>query len=197
MLAGPTRAISARLGALDKRVFLKIDIEGAEWDAFSDVPDHLWSNVQGLAIEFHDLHRRATHSRVVALVRKLNEHFVLYHVNGNNYQGSVRLFPGKRIPIALEASDIRREPRQILCALTADGSIGAGQAELPGRAGALLSLLVICAVSGGRRRKPEFNRFDFVGCHAEGDDSLRPFCVSRELKPFAATFGISKRVQTE
>jgi hypothetical protein len=99
----------ARVGALAKRVFLKIDIEGAEWDAFADVPDELWGNVQGVVIELHDLHLRENHPRMLTFLRKLNQHFTLYHVNGNNFQGTIRLFPDKRIPKVLEACYIKTE----------------------------------------------------------------------------------------
>ena len=96
-----------RIGALEKRIFLKVDIEGAEWSALSDIPDRLWNNVQGIAIEFHDLDNRKNHASILTLALKLNQHFTLYHVNGNNYQGTVRLFPGRRIPVVLEACYIR------------------------------------------------------------------------------------------
>lgn len=104
---GSYRGHLAQIGALGKRIFLKIDIEGAEWDAFADVPDELWRNVQGVAIELHDLHRRENHPRMLAFLRTLNRHLTLYHVNGNNFQGMIRLFPGRRIPMVLEACYIK------------------------------------------------------------------------------------------
>lgn len=65
----------------DKKIFVKMDIEGAEYDAFDDI---LWhqSNVTGIVLEIH--FKDSNIERAINLLSKLRQNFVLLHVHGNN-----------------------------------------------------------------------------------------------------------------
>lgn len=63
-------------------VFLKMDIEGSEYEVIPHIVKH-HERLNGLAIEFHDLHSAPeTFSRGID---QLSEHFVIVHIHGNNW----------------------------------------------------------------------------------------------------------------
>lgn len=65
-----------------KQVFIKMDIEGAEYQAFSSILLNA-SHVTGIVLELHfDAH---TLSKAIRLLSDLTQDFVLVHVHGNNY----------------------------------------------------------------------------------------------------------------
>ena len=43
----------AKNGDSSKRIVLKIDIEGAEWDSLSSAPDEVLEQIDQMAVEFH------------------------------------------------------------------------------------------------------------------------------------------------
>src|SRR5215207_4226927 len=43
----------ARNGDSSKRIVLKIDVEGAEWDSLLTVPDRILEQIDQIAVEFH------------------------------------------------------------------------------------------------------------------------------------------------
>jgi hypothetical protein len=83
-------------------LFLKMDIEGAEYAVLPDMIDDL-SAANGIAIEFHDC--GANWERFTSLMRQLNSDFAVAHIHGNNWRG---LIPGTRTPEMLEISLINR-----------------------------------------------------------------------------------------
>ncbi len=97
-----------RLAAQDKKIFLKMDIEGAEYDALEAVPENLMQKIQGIVIELHKIEDKKFHKKILKLAKILNKFFVLYHVSGNNYAGIIRLFPDKKIPKVLELSYVNK-----------------------------------------------------------------------------------------
>lgn len=87
-----------------RRVFLKIDIEGSEYEIIDELL-HYADRVTGIAMELHETDtRRAT---FVEAVRKLQTRFDLVHLHANNY-GSVA---ADGLPVTLEASFVRKAPR--------------------------------------------------------------------------------------
>ena len=64
-----------------KRIVLKIDVEGAEWDSFLQTPDDVLRRIDQLAVEFHFVNEE----KFIRAVRKLKTHFYLAHVHFNNW----------------------------------------------------------------------------------------------------------------
>lgn len=65
-----------------KKLFIKMDIEGAEYEAFEGIlPYH--SSITGIALEIHFHDIEAT-KKALKLLSSLDKNFVLLHVHGNN-----------------------------------------------------------------------------------------------------------------
>jgi len=89
-----------RFGDEGKKILLKIDIEGGEYEVLK-VEKFLKSldNVVQIAIEFHDADTRFAELKNV--IELLNKKFTIVHIHGNNYGGVFDL-DGKQIPKVLE-----------------------------------------------------------------------------------------------
>ncbi len=83
-------------------VFVKLDIEGGEYDLLPVIARHA-DAINGMAIEFHDLDRMG--GRMEEALEKLSERFLVAHVHGNNYTG---LVPGTALPLSLEVTLVNR-----------------------------------------------------------------------------------------
>lgn len=70
------------LGLKTKKVFIKMDIEGSEYEAFTDILPH-HNNITGIVLEIHFRDHERT-KQAVRLLSDLGKHFVLLHVHGNN-----------------------------------------------------------------------------------------------------------------
>ena len=89
-----------RFGDEEKKIFLKIDIEGGEYEVLKDEKFlKALDNVVQIAIEFHDADTRL--AELKSLVETLNKKFTIVHFHGNNY-GGVFEFEGKQVPRAIE-----------------------------------------------------------------------------------------------
>ncbi|HUE86082.1 MAG TPA: hypothetical protein VMO26_08390 [Vicinamibacterales bacterium] len=64
-----------------RQLIVKIDIEGAEWDALEAAPDELLASIPQLAMELHGFDDRT----MLDVVRKLNRHFYLVNLHFNNW----------------------------------------------------------------------------------------------------------------
>ena len=89
----------ARNGDSARRVVLKIDVEGAEWDSFLSMPDATLQQIDQMAVEFHwdedaqfDWVQDEKHLRVV---RRLRQFFHVGHIHFNNASciGDLAPFP--------------------------------------------------------------------------------------------------------
>ena len=74
------RQIAAN-GDTGKRLLVKIDVEGAEWDALQATPDDVLARVDQLAMELHG----TDEARFLEVVRRLKRSFHLVNVNFNNW----------------------------------------------------------------------------------------------------------------
>jgi hypothetical protein len=71
----------ARNGNAASRVVIKMDVEGAEWEAFLSAPDSVLERIDQLAIEFHG----TAEDRYLAAVRRLKRFFHVAHLHFNNF----------------------------------------------------------------------------------------------------------------
>ncbi len=72
------------LGLQNKKIFIKMDIEGAEYEAFDGILKAS-SNVTGIVLEIHFI-REGEILKAIKLLSALNKDFLLLHVHGNNYE---------------------------------------------------------------------------------------------------------------
>ena len=68
-------------GDRGKRLIVKMDVEGAEWDSFIQAPDAVLQRIDQLVVEFHG----SSHPRYLTAMRRLKEVFHVAHLHWNNY----------------------------------------------------------------------------------------------------------------
>jgi hypothetical protein len=89
----------AKNGDSSKRIVLKIDVEGAEWDSFLAVPDATLEQIDQLAVEFHwvedEQFRWVQDEKHLRAVRRLTRFFHVGHIHFNNASciGDLAPFP--------------------------------------------------------------------------------------------------------
>jgi len=79
----------ARNGDAAKRILVKMDVEGAEWDSLLATPDEILARIDQLPMEFHGVDQQ----RFVTLVKKLKRTFHLVHLHFNNWACSPDVAP--------------------------------------------------------------------------------------------------------
>jgi hypothetical protein len=79
----------AKNGDASKRIVMKIDVEGAEWDSFLTAPPEILEQIDQLAVEFHGVEDEKS----VAVVERLKKYFEVAHVHFNNYSCSEGMAP--------------------------------------------------------------------------------------------------------
>jgi len=89
-----------RFGDQDKKIFLKIDIDGGEYEIFKtkEFVEAL-NNVVQLAIEFHNVKEKLADLK--SIIESISNKLSLVHVHGNNWGGTFE-YTGKQIPTVLE-----------------------------------------------------------------------------------------------
>lgn len=91
-VAGEPRVVDGRVfgtleqqigenGDAGKRLAVKMDIEGSEWETLERAPDELLQRIDQLAIEFHGVDE----PRILRLVERLKRQFHVVHRHFNNY----------------------------------------------------------------------------------------------------------------
>jgi hypothetical protein len=92
---------------LSHNIFVKMDIEGAEWEWLLNIPTQDLLRIKQLVLEIHYLiDDRVTHHQIkLAVLKKLAEHFYLVHAHGNNYSPLVN---GVH-PYVLECTYVRKD----------------------------------------------------------------------------------------
>lgn len=90
----------AKNGDGAKRIVLKIDVEGAEWDSFLSASDETLSQIDQMSVEFHWGHDETLHwlhdeTRYLRVVQRLKQFFEIAHIHFNNAAcvGDLEPFP--------------------------------------------------------------------------------------------------------
>jgi hypothetical protein len=96
------------VGATGKNVFLKMDIEGNEYDTMPDILQRA-SNITGIVLEIHFMEPQQI-AQALHLLEMLDKDFLLVHVHGNNHcrDGFVTTNSRGYIPRVLELSYINK-----------------------------------------------------------------------------------------
>jgi hypothetical protein len=89
----------------DLSVFIKMDIEGSEYDTLPQLFPYL-KKVNGLAIEFHGLNFKKERKEFENIFDVFSEEFYIAHVHGNNVLGEICL---SDIPAAFEVTFINKK----------------------------------------------------------------------------------------
>ena len=70
----------AKNGDSAKRIAMKIDVDGAEWDSFLLAPDDVFDHIDQMAVEFHEVQDE----QYLDVVQRLKEFFYIAHIHFNN-----------------------------------------------------------------------------------------------------------------
>ena len=86
-------------GDAGHRLVVKMDIEGDEWETFAATPDGVFSQIDQLSVEFHDVDQ----PRFVATIRRLKQHFHVVNVHYNNWvcDAAAAPFPASAFEVLL------------------------------------------------------------------------------------------------
>jgi hypothetical protein len=76
-------------GDIGRRVIIKMDIEGAEWDSLLAAPDELLSSIPQIAMEMHGF----DDPKIVDVLRKLKRNFYLVNLHFNNWSCTPKAAP--------------------------------------------------------------------------------------------------------
>ena len=79
----------SRNGDRGKRLIVKLDVEGAEWDALMATSDATLKRIDQLPMELHGSHDR----RFLQVVQKLKRTFYVVNLHFNNYSCSTETAP--------------------------------------------------------------------------------------------------------
>lgn len=91
----------------NKEIFLKLDIEGMEYQVIEDILQYSGA-ITGIAIEFHNVHDKL--EEFEQLITLLQQQYYAYHIHENNY-GILKTVEGW--PDVLEISLIRKDQVEV------------------------------------------------------------------------------------
>jgi hypothetical protein len=87
---------------LSKRVLLKVDVDGCEYEWLQNTDIQELANITTcLALEIHYIHRDEIREEFINCMIELNKYFYLCHIHGNNY-GPTFNYEGCDVPVVLE-----------------------------------------------------------------------------------------------
>jgi hypothetical protein len=83
----------ARNGDAGKRIVMKMDVEGSEWESLVIAPDAVLEAIDQLAVEFHEVEKPT----FLATAERLKQFFYIAHVHVNNFkcEPGFEPFPGQ------------------------------------------------------------------------------------------------------
>ena len=102
-------------GDNNRRIFLKMDVEGAEWLTFLHMPDETLQQCNQIALEMHDLsglgvntmYPTVTLEDKVAVLKKITKYFHCWNVHANNY-ASMFIVDGYKVPDVMEMTFVNK-----------------------------------------------------------------------------------------
>ena len=97
-----------------KTLVLKIDVEGAEWDAFNTTSSDIIDNFSQIVVEFHGVNNirdDSKYQKMLSVFKKLNSTHQVIHVHANNY-GSYSIIAGVPLPETFEVTYIRKRDHE-------------------------------------------------------------------------------------
>lgn len=86
-----------------ENIFIKMDIEGGEYEVLPIAPS-VSRSLSGLVIEFHSIDKNWTQFQMIML--DLMESFYVAHIHGNNYQSYIS---GTKVPQTVEVTFISKK----------------------------------------------------------------------------------------
>ena len=92
----------------NNKMFLKLDIEGEEWDLLEKTPQTVLEQFEQIAIEFHWLDNLNDVFKKIECMKKLTEKFIMYHAHANN-NGFINNVGRVKVPTMLQISMIRKD----------------------------------------------------------------------------------------
>jgi len=95
-------------GDTNKKIILKLDVEGAEWDVMDQIIKESSKNILAIILEVHRLYRYEKMLKYVKVFKKINSKFTLVHLHGNNNSG-LFVFGRKKISSTLETTFINND----------------------------------------------------------------------------------------
>ncbi|WP_049768176.1 discoidin domain-containing protein [Methylocella silvestris] len=106
------------------RLILKIDVEGAEFDAFVAIGEKTLCRFEQIVMEIHNvncLEDSVYRAKFCQMFRKINKFYTLFHVHANNCDGQNGIYPVCGIPVFgiielsyIRSNIVRREPSRTL-----------------------------------------------------------------------------------
>ena len=78
-----------RNGDIGRRVIIKMDIEGAEWDSLLVAPDELLASIPQITMEMHGF----DDPKILKVIRKLKRNFYLVNLHFNNWSCTPKAAP--------------------------------------------------------------------------------------------------------
>jgi hypothetical protein len=78
-----------RNGDIGRRVIIKMDIEGGEWESLLAAPDELLASIPQLVMEMHGF----DDAKILEVLRKLKQNFYLVNLHFNNWSCTSRAAP--------------------------------------------------------------------------------------------------------
>jgi hypothetical protein len=97
------------LNLTNDNVFIKMDIEGAEYEAFNGITDTALATVQGIVMELHHLDNYQKLQAAVELAFRLKKFFFLVHIHPNNHSIVKKWSDLIEIPEVIEVTWINRK----------------------------------------------------------------------------------------
>ena len=86
---------------LNKKILLKIDIEGNEWKVLPEIIDKFSNMISAIILEVHYLGNTKNLFKNIKILDKLNSKFTLVHIHGNNCGETIKI-ADKIIPTICE-----------------------------------------------------------------------------------------------